>query len=201
MRIRQGAWGWAALGALALTATGCTGGPPDDPAQSASASPSGPSTAVASPEPTPELTAVQPVPSAEMAQPSAGGAVAAAKYYLELYRYAFATGDLEGFTAMSATDCTFCADVIGDIEQMVLVKHTNPPATIEFARANGIEVVPGQSYGADLEVHQGAWTEVDSTGKVTDRGGPSSVQMYFALGWTDNAWLVRQVDVHDAPTP
>ncbi|MGY4643183.1 hypothetical protein ACVW07_001016 [Cellulomonas sp. URHB0016] len=134
-----------------------------------------------------------------MAEPSTDGAVAAAKYYLELYDFVFASGNLDLWRAMSADDCKFCNGVITDIEDMVALRHTSPSTSMQVTRANATEVLPQESYGVDLDVIQGAWTEIDVTGTVVDSGEPSSAQMYFALGWTEDGWLVRQVDVHDLP--
>jgi len=132
-----------------------------------------------------------------MAQPSVDGAVAAAHYFLELYSYSMATGDLDAWRAMSADDCKMCNNVIGQVEDLVAIGHTVFSDPLESPIANGMEVVPSELYGADLDVTQGAWKEIDGAGNVVDSGPPSAAYMQFTIGWGPDGWIVRQVDVHE----
>jgi len=194
MRIRQGAWGVAAVAVVGLAAVGCTG--PTTHAASPSASPVswGASPTPSAVEPTPN----PPVPSAAMSSPSADGALAAAEYYMGLYVYSLATGDLAGWRTMSAADCKFCNGVIQDVEHLIAVGHTVSSAPLEFRSGYGTEVAPGELYGANFDASQDAWTELDSSGAVVTTGPASEVSMDFAIAWQNDGWLVRQVDVHEA---
>jgi hypothetical protein len=196
MRIRQGAWAWVVAGVVSLAAAGCTGG------ENGAATPSATQT---SPAPSPSLSdatsataPTAPAPSPVMSQASADGATAAAKYFIELYMYAAATGDLEAWRAMSADDCKMCNKVIAEVEQLVVEHHAVSTASLEFPSASGTEIAPGTSYSASLRVVQGPWTEVDSAGRTVDTGPAASADMYFALLWQGSSGLVRQVDVHEA---
>ncbi|MFC4555308.1 DUF6318 family protein [Georgenia faecalis] len=46
------------------------------------------------------------------------GAKAAAQYFIEMYPYVYATGDLEEWREMSHEECEFCFTVIDNVEQM-----------------------------------------------------------------------------------
>jgi len=197
MRIRQGAWGVAAVAVIGLAVAGCTG-PTHGALPSASRSTAQASAApTISPSPT-STAPVEPTPTPEMAQPSADGAAATARYFIELYMYALATGDLETWRAMSADDCKMCNKVIAQVEDLAAQQHTVSTQSLEFPASSGMETVPLQSYGADLTVEQGAWTEHDASGAAVSSGPPVAVQMFFALAWQGDTWLVRQVDVHEA---
>ncbi|AWE42190.1 hypothetical protein DDD63_04845 [Actinobaculum sp. 313] len=54
----------------------------------------------------------------EMDRADEVGADAAAQYFLELYLYAYLTGDLTEWNAMSLEECEFCASVAGDVESL-----------------------------------------------------------------------------------
>ena len=49
-----------------------------------------------------------PTKSSNMDNNDADGAVNSAYYFIELYRYAYVTGDTTEFAAMSEDDCIFC---------------------------------------------------------------------------------------------
>lgn len=59
-----------------------------------------------------------PVRPAEMARDDVDGAVAAAEYFLMLYPYVYATGDLGEWEAMSHPDCKFCGSVLENVERI-----------------------------------------------------------------------------------
>src|SRR5450759_3701477 len=113
------AWVGAAAVALAVgVVAGCSGGGAK-PGPSATAAPSAP-TASASPtaSPTPDAS-VKPVRTAAMDQVSAAGAEAVAVYFLQLYPYIFASGDLTEWKALSHPECVYCASVLSGAEKMI----------------------------------------------------------------------------------
>jgi hypothetical protein len=202
MRIRQGAVVGVVACVMALVMGGCTGEATNVATPSASLASNNPSTSPQASEPVPTSTPTLPASSPAMAQPTAEGALAAAQYYMGLYDFSMATGDLTEWRAMSAADCKFCNKVIARVEELVALGQTVSSARVTFASAVGNEVVPHELYGANMIVSQGVWTKVDRSGEVVDTGPPSSVRMDFAIAWEADSWLVRQVDVHEAtPEP
>lgn len=98
--------------------TGCTGGAPA-PQQTFA-----PYTATSTPTPTPTPTATleptaepvaAPVRPADMERTDEVGAVAAASYFMELFSYAYRSGDLTEWDRISAAECEFCASVRVDV--------------------------------------------------------------------------------------
>lgn len=53
-----------------------------------------------------------------MDEESAEGAVATATYFVQLYPYVYATGDLEQWRSMSRQDCLFCGSVITNVTRL-----------------------------------------------------------------------------------
>ncbi|HWS57040.1 MAG TPA: DUF6318 family protein [Actinotalea sp.] len=97
--------------ASALVLSGCASGGDPDPSDSPA-----PST-TASPSPSPSVEPVAaPVRPPEMDRSDEVGAVAAAEYFMELFSYAFRTGDLDSWNRVSAQDCSFCSNVRADVE-------------------------------------------------------------------------------------
>lgn len=88
--------------------------PPPTPAQTT------PADAAPSPEPTTE-PGPGPTPWPEPTRPAAmerddlDGAIAAAEYFLALYPYIYATGDLSTWEEMSHAECEFCQGAYEDV--------------------------------------------------------------------------------------
>jgi len=64
------------------------------------------------------LAAPEPQRPAEADQHDLTGAIAAAQYFITLYPYVYATGDLTAFRAMSDATCKFCDSVITSATNM-----------------------------------------------------------------------------------
>src|SRR5690625_2739076 len=118
--VRAVAMGAFALGALG--ACGATDEEPPDPPPALTPSVMETTTAPAEESTKPEATARSlpdaPTKPPEMAGDDVDGAVAAAEYFLLLYPYVYATGDLDEWQAMSHPDCNFCASVISNVTDL-----------------------------------------------------------------------------------
>ena len=64
------------------------------------------------------LAAPEPQRPAQADQHDLTGAIAAAQYFITLYPYVYATGDLTAFRAMSDATCKFCDSVITNATNM-----------------------------------------------------------------------------------
>ena len=110
---RRWAPGVAVMGVLAagvLALGGCTADADAEPGPSVSTS--GSPTVSASPSQSPIVAPVRP---AEMERSDEVGALAAAEYFMELFAYVMATGDVVEWDAVSDPSCGFCAGVRGDV--------------------------------------------------------------------------------------
>ncbi|MGY4644113.1 DUF6318 family protein [Cellulomonas sp. URHB0016] len=196
MWIRRGPLLWTAVGVVALTVAGCTGGPATEGTTSAAAAPTVSSTRSPSTSPTAPAPTAPPERPSAMSAPSADGAAAAAAYFAaDLYEYTYATGDVSGWTALSGPECTFCTGVSDDVARMSSLGHRASDFSVTVASATGTEVYPGQSYSADVKITQSPSEEIDNLGSVVSSSEGGSYSLLFALGW-DNQWVVREVDVH-----
>lgn len=114
-----------ALVAVGLTAVGCSDADGDPTPTSGPTVSESPSEAPSSPEPTSPAPGPTPWPEptrpAAMERDDVEGAKAAAEYFLALYPYVFATGDLEEWEAMSHPECRFCAVVSEQVSEL----HSN----------------------------------------------------------------------------
>lgn len=144
-------------------------------------------------EPTDSVTAPPERPDA-MSTPSADGAAAAASYFLQLYPYLHATGDLEAWKEMSADDCQFCNNVIVDVEQIFSEGSRGAGSEVVITSSKGVEISAEDSYSATIELTQGASFIVGEDGREAKSGEYGEYSMYFALWWRDG-WIVREVDV------
>lgn len=129
-----------------------------------------------------------------MSQPNDAGAEAAARYFVQLYDYVFATRDLVGWEALSADSCEFCTDVAADVRAIapgdVLVQAG--PSQVRTLRA--WEISDDRWFGADMVIDQPATNQFDRSGAVVSSGPGGIVRLALAMTWTDG-WTVDAVDV------
>ncbi|KAE8764420.1 DUF6318 family protein [Georgenia thermotolerans] len=156
-----------------------------------------PTTTVSSASPTaterPEVE--KPTRPEAMRRDDVAGAEAAAQYFLQLYPYVYATGDLAEWKQMSHPECGFC----NGIAQKVADIHG------EGGSASGGEMTireisskeQGALFRVDIVADEGPSIQTSSNGVVTNSpGGPSL--LIFALAMNDGGgWVVRAVQVEE----
>ncbi len=107
-------------------------------------------TARSSPTASPSLTptaspapdaSVKPVRPAAMDQVSAAGAEAVAVYFLQLFPYVFASGEVTEWEALSHPECVYCANVLSGAP--VATSSTNSSARWPGRKSRGIELLLG----------------------------------------------------------
>ena len=130
----------------------------------------------------------------------ADGAIAAATYFISLYPYVYATGDLSAWKAMSDPACGYCSGVSLAVESM----H----AMGSHIRGGDIEVTATRSfppsastgiYPVDLELAEGPSSEVDAGGDELKEmaGGKTLAQLDVA--WAATGWSIHAVKTTDEP--
>ncbi|RPF25622.1 DUF6318 family protein [Georgenia muralis] len=187
---------------LSVLLGGCTDGSAGTPTPTVSAS-EAPSVAQSSaaPEPTtaaPSAEVEKPVPPEAMRRDDVAGAEAAAQYFLELYPYVYATGDLTEWDAMSDPACKFCESVAENALQL----H----ASGGYQLSDGYEVTAVDSRSSDdatpytavwVDATEGRSTRVTESGEAEEfEGGP--VEFDFAMARQGEEWTVRGVEVRHA---
>lgn len=130
-------------------------------------SPAGTSTPSASPTPTTPPEAIAPERPAEMAEVSVAGAEAAARYFLQLYPYVYATGDLAEWRTLSHAECAFCASVITNVEGQVAAQQTSTGGNVSIESVAAVKV--NDSYfAATATFTQAPSSTVDAAGAVVE---------------------------------
>lgn len=201
---RRGAlFGLVVLVAGSLAA--CTGGTP-------SAEPSSVATSVetarptASPEPTVEPTppptpvgdvfdaTIPPhAPDALKGPPSKAAAGEAAKYFMRLYPYASATGDLDAWDAMSGKYCDYCANARALVVEQFREGRRGVGGEIAFADVQLFDHREHE-YAVLLTMRQKPWQTVDADDVVVDESTETTAGTAdLLLRWDGQGWLVESV--------
>lgn len=184
----------ALAGALLLTAA-CTGDAQTDPDPTTTTSPAPTPTPTPTPSTAVDVTIAPERPAAMDGPPTVEGAVDVAEYFLALYPYAYATGDLAAWQALSDDECVFCRSVSDGVTAMQGMGHRQIGGVVTVKAIVGSEIDPQVAYGVDVTAAQSPAQELDASGAVVDVGEASEFTLVFAIRW-NGAWSVREVDVH-----
>ena len=187
--------GW--LGAVALVmgtlAAGCTDDLPERPAPTPPPSVEVTPTLTASPAGT---AAPAPERPSSPSAPSAESASATARYFLELYPYAYASGDLTEWDRLAAPSCTYCSTTSDDVQRVVDSRHSVTGGAVEITEARADEVDPGTLYSAFLHYQEAPSQELDGAGAPVASSDGGTYTALIALRWTGAAWSVEAVDIN-----
>ena len=184
-----------AIGAVALAAltlTGCTPAPTTTPPPTPSAvsSPRPTPSATPSPTPTPDA-AIAPERPAAMDEVNAAGAEAVAVYFLELFPYVYATGDLTTWRELSHPECIFCSNVIAGVEEMLIEGNHSEGGLIAVSSVTSSETT-AVWWMVTLGYGQEPSQTVDRAGRVREEfGGASAAGAIVVVVWDSDRWLVR----------
>ena len=160
-------------------------------------------TASALPSLSPELQAQRatalaepkPIKPPEASQNSEEGAVNAAFYFLQLYRYAFITGDTADLAAMSEEGCVFCKSTIDDAAKLHEGGGWVNPWTQELADVEYIPAGQGKKYcGVRARVKSGESTSMEGGGKIQQEDYEEKT-LLIALRYDNGIWAVGGVAV------
>lgn len=132
-----------------------------------------------------------------MERDDAEGAKAAAEYFLGLYPYVYATGDLLQWEAMSHAECKFCASVVEDATALVAEGGYGLGGEVEIS---DVKVAPPDEDFAHFRVAVMA-TEAPSfsysaSGEVTSSAAGGEVIYTVAALW-DGGWTIRAVSMEE----
>ncbi|TRW46272.1 DUF6318 family protein [Georgenia yuyongxinii] len=175
-----------------------------DPAES---TPSGTATASAKPsEPTEPSATVDPTVSAPpeakkperpdaMRRDDVAGAEAAAQYFLLLYPYVYASGDLAEWEAMSHPECVFCAGVFESVEELHGRGGYAEGGEIAIERVAGREPLDGNDfYRVDISASEASSQINETEAAGVERSGGKNL-LIFAVAREGGSWRIRGVQV------
>ena len=190
---RRACVGAAAMALVVGVVAGCSGGNAK-PGPSATTAPSAPTT---SPTPTPTASptadaSVKPVRPAAMDQVSAAGAEAVAVYFLQLFPYIFASGDVTEWKALSHAECMFCASVTADVDKQVAAGNRSVGGLVKISAVRSTVIDPARWWSVDLELTQSPSSTLDGTGKVVqDFAEAKAYTMNLAVAYEAGHWVVH----------
>ncbi|WP_407341846.1 DUF6318 family protein [Pengzhenrongella phosphoraccumulans] len=176
--------------AAALTLAGCTATAapaPSAPGTPGIVHPAGPTT---TPSPTPTPIAPPQRPAA-MDRDDAEGAIAAATYFISLYSYAYATGDLDELQAMSDPACVFCSGLTSDVQGAAASEARLVGGELTITSSAVTPGVAPNVFRVDLTVTQAPFQEINSSGTVTSSGPGTKSASVNAVLERDPTWRVR----------
>jgi hypothetical protein len=127
------------------------------------------------------------------------GAIAAAQYFLELYPYAYNTGDLTEWRAMSHPECIFCASVIENVEELHASGGYEVGGEFVFEGVSASDPRPdNEYYAADFKLTQRSIEEFSRDGDVVRSVPETHYRVLTAVLWTGDAWQIRAVSTEES---
>lgn len=181
----------------ALLLGGCTG---DDPVQTPTGTATLTASPTASPSPTPAPTSDASVPPERpsgMTTRGPDGAAATASYFMKLYAYVLATGDLAEWDAISAETCDFCAKTRSEVQRLQTAGHRSV-GEVTVLSAAGRDLGGNDWFSADLTVRIHPSVDVDADGQVVDQHDGGTYKVNVALTWSDG-WIVDSAGIVEDP--
>jgi len=135
-----------------------------------------------------------------MDQVSAAGAEAVATYFLQLYPYVYATGDLIEWKALSHVECVFCKSVIDNVGALHAKGGSDQGSEITFRSIQSREITAGYWYAVETALTEGPSVERDAAGQiVSERKAPKNFNMTLAITFVGK-WAIRELDVVETTT-
>ena len=133
----------------------------------------------------------------QISEDTTEGAATTAVYFIDLYQYAFVTGDTTDFAAMSEQRCVFCNSVISNVKKIHDSGGWADPWEQTFEKVEAYPLNPGYEY------HQVDVT-ISSGESLTYSGDPvtssvneaiSQERLRIAIRYADGRWTVGEVEV------
>lgn len=129
-----------------------------------------------------------------MSQVDAVTAEAVAKYFVQLFPYTFASGDLSEWDALSHPDCVYCASVRSGVEAFLAVGNRSKGGEVTISDTTSTETVAGQVWLVTFTMTEQPSETVDADENVVEafpdtKTYDSSVVVVYAT----DGWHVREV--------
>ena len=154
---------------------------------------------------TPELRAKrdaalsEPAPAKppQLNEDSAEGAAASVGYFLDLYRYAFMTGNTTEFAAMSDDRCKFCKSTIDDANDIHSKGGWADKWDQEIVSMTYYEKLEGYEYNrVKVIVNYGAMASYYGDGQNPTTSEPSEGKVLnVAVRYSNKRWMIGTVEV------
>ena len=138
------------------------------------------------------LSTPKPERPAGMDKNTPEGAIATAEYFLALYPYMHATGDLSDWQAMSTPDCGFCNNVITKVTKLHDAGGWVDPWPQEaIATHYGVADEDPNVWVVTFHLSHEAGVRHDGSG-VTSTVKAEDLTFLLQLRWTGHTWTVEE---------
>ena len=154
---------------------------------------------------TPELRAkrdaalAEPAPAkpSQMNEESAEGAAASVSYFLDLYRYAYMTGNTTEFAAMSEDSCKFCQSAIDNATNLHKAGGWNDKWEQEITNIRYYDKLERYDYNrVEATVSRQMIAPHPGGGATTETSSPTENEtLDFAVRYINGRWLIGGVRV------
>ena len=154
---------------------------------------------------TPELRAkrdaalAEPAPAkpSQMNEESPEGAASSVRYFLELYRYAYVTGNTTELAAMSEDQCKFCHSAIDNATNLHKAGGWNDKWEQEITNVRYYDKLEGYNYNrVEATVSRQMIASHPGGGATTETSSPTENEtLDFAVRYVNGRWLVGGVRV------
>ena len=154
---------------------------------------------------TPELRAkrdaalAEPAPAKpeQMNEETPEGAAASVRYFLDLYRYAYVTGNTTELAAMSEDQCKFCQSAIDNATSLHKAGGWNDKWEQEITNIRYYDKLEGYNYNrVEATVSRQMIASHPGGGAVTETSSPTENEtLDFAVRYVNGRWLIGGVRV------
>ena len=140
-----------------------------------------------------------PVKNPQVSEETSEGAAASVGYFLDLYRYAFMTGNTTELAAMSEDRCKFCQSTIDDANDIHSKGGWADKWDQEIVDITFYEKLEGYDYNRiKVIVNYGKMTSYYGDGQNPSTSEPSEGKVVnIAARYSENRWLIGNVEVED----
>ncbi len=138
----------------------------------------------------PETNATVPKLNPAALQFTPEGAELAARHFLALTEYAWATGDTQPMRNFSSADCKPCLEMAGNIDRLYEANGWTNGVRYEIAEVTRVDQVDGidATFGIDLVINNTAYDVY--AGETLSRTGQSGAIMTLFMHWLGSRWEV-----------
>ncbi len=154
---------------------------------------------------TPELRAkrdaalAEPAPAkpSQMNEESPEGAASSVRYFLDLYRYAYVTGNITELAAMSEDQCKFCHSAIDNATNLHKAGGWNDKWEQEITNIRYYDKLEGYNYNrVEATVSRQMIASHPGGGATTETSSPTENEtLDFAVRYVNGRWLIGGVRV------
>lgn len=139
---------------------------------------------------------VAPVPDGT---PDERDAEAAAEYFVELYQYAMATGDVEVWRERSHAECEFCASTVAQLADYAEARLSYTGGTIRHEPAQIVSFEPDlRVFAVEMAYEIDDVEVVDRSGAVVDEFLADSGFFLVEIGYQPSSgWMLFTAGHHD----